>query len=135
MPARHSRWATSFGDRGFNTAVSPTNGPCASACAILFLTGRHSVIAGRSLLVFHMGRDAVTGETMPTEIIDQVATELTKYGLTKRQSWALLTAAPPEGGRLATEAWARQLGIRYEVVPNFLWLWQNCQAKFCLALP
>jgi hypothetical protein len=66
-PGGNAAEALEMGDiiwaRGFNTAVSPRNGPCASACAILFLTGRHSVVGGRSILVFHMGVDPVTGET------------------------------------------------------------------------
>ena len=72
---------------------------------------------------------------VPSETIDWLATQITRYGLTKRQAWALLTAAPPEGGRYATEEWARQLGFQYQVILSYLWMWQNCQARFCLALP
>ncbi len=122
-------------NRRFRTVVSRANGACASGCALVFLAGRQSIIVGRALLIFHIGFDAATGGAMPSETIDWLATQITRYGLTKRQAWALLTAAPPEGGRYATEEWARQLGFQYQVILSYLWMWQNCQARFCLALP
>ena len=118
--------------RGFSTAVSRNNGYGASACALLFLSGRHAVIERDSLLLFHEGRDATTGGTDP-DAMNYFADSISSWGVTRGQAWALLTAAPPEGYRPGTEAWARSLGFQFQIVPNFLWMWRSCPVKFCVA--
>ena len=120
--------------RGFSTAVSINNGYCGSACALLFLSGRHAIVQRNSLLLFHEGRDATTGRTDP-DANNCFADRISSWGVTKAQALALLNAAPPEVSRPGTEAWARSLGFQFAMVPNFLWMWRSCQAKFCVAAP
>jgi hypothetical protein len=120
--------------RSFSTAVSINNGYCGSACALLFLSGRHAVIQRNALLLFHEAHDS-NNNPAPPEAVTEIADRISAWGVTKEQAVALLTAAPPNGYRPGTEAWARSLGFRYVIVPNFLWMWRSCQAKFCVAAP
>jgi hypothetical protein len=121
--------------RGFSTVVSRNNGDCASACALLFLSGYHAIIQRNSHLIFHQGHSS-NGTLIPEEAANIVADRIVAWGgVTKRQIWILLNSAPLSGGRYGTEAWARQLGFQFSMVPSFLWMWQSCQTKFCVATP
>jgi hypothetical protein len=92
--------------RGFSTAVSRNNRYCASACALLFLSGHHAIIQRDSLLVFHEGI-LPTGEAPTPEDYAYIADRIVAWGgVTKRQAWALLHAAPNETGAPGTEEWA-----------------------------
>jgi hypothetical protein len=124
--------------RGFSTATSWANrygpdGYCASACALLFLTGRHAIIGRNSLLVFHQG--SINGQPIDDELNAIMADRIIKWGgLTRDQIWTLLHAAPPSGGRPGTEAWALALGIRFCYVPVAVGMWRSCGCKFCVAI-
>ena len=137
-PGGDVREALDIGDiikkRGFSTVVSRDNGLCASACALLFLSGYHAIIERNSLLVFHEGAYAADSTPLRDEDADYIADRVVAWGgVTKRQIWILLHSAPPSGGRPGTEAWARQLGFQFSMVPSFLGMWQSCPSKFCVA--
>jgi hypothetical protein len=120
---------------GFSTAVSINNGYCASACAVLFLSGTHAIIERNSLLLFHQGYDPETGQAIDAESTAAIADHIAAWGVTKRQSLALLNAAPPSGMRPGTEAWARWLGFQYVIIPSYFGAWRSCSSKFCVAVP
>jgi hypothetical protein len=122
-------------DQGFSTAVSIPTGACGSSCAVLFLSGNHAIIQRNSELLFHQPFSAIDGHSIDADTVDYFATRIAKWGVTRRQAWALLNAAPSYTARPGTEAWARQLGFNFVVVPNFFGLWRSCQAKFCVAAP
>jgi len=105
---------------------------CSSACTFIWLSGRHAVIQRNTPLCFHQSYDK-DGKTDP-QADEYVAGRLQNYGLTSYQAHALVTAAPPESARCATEWWAHRLGFQPQVVltPFAMSL---CQSKFCLAAP
>jgi membrane-bound ClpP family serine protease len=119
--------------RGFDTMLTVNDEVCASACAYIWLSGRHAVVQQNSLLCFHQGRDATTGQPSP-EANEMVARRIQAYGLNRNQAWKLANAAPPENVRCATEWWAAQLGFDPQIVPTF-YAMRFCQSKFCLAKP
>jgi hypothetical protein len=118
--------------RHFNTIVSRRS-PCASACAVLFLSGNHAIIAWNAYLIYHMASDG-NGNMAPDDLNRYIATRVVAWGgVTYDQIWFLLHSAPPSGGMVSTEWLATQLGFRYSYVPNYFNLWRNCQTKFCVA--
>jgi hypothetical protein len=121
--------------RGLSTVVSRNTGICGSACAIVFFSGRHAVIQGNSSLCFHTPYDRNSRRQISDSEMSQLADEIVKWGLTKKQALAILGAAPPNGMRCATEAWANILGLQYSTVISFGTMWRSCSTKFCLALP
>jgi hypothetical protein len=119
-------------DRGYSTMVNRLGG-CASACPLIWFSGRHAIIQRNSLLVFHMPYDARNGQPSP-EAIEVVVAYLQTVGLTKSQAHFLATAAAPSDGWVATEAAAFALGFRPQIILSPLAA-RTCQAKFCLAIP
>lgn len=85
--------------RGWTTVVSRDNGRCASACTIIWLSGRHSVVQVDSELIFHSPYDKRTMQRSD-EAIRTIAEHLKGMGITERQTWALFTSAPPTGDGL-----------------------------------
>jgi hypothetical protein len=113
--------------RGFTTVISRA-GPCASACPLIWLSGRHAIIQRNSYLGFHAG-----SSELGTGVMQAYLKEL---GLTADQIRYML-GTPQPLTRLATERDAIALGFRSQIqtVSSLLWLWRNCQAKYCLAIP
>jgi hypothetical protein len=121
--------------RGYTTLVARDNGPCASACTYIWLSGRKSAIQQNSLLCFHQAYNLITGQ--PDAAGDQLIMDhLKSVGLTNRQAWALTHAAPPDPNncRAAMEWWARELGFQYQVYPSFLGT-RACSARWCVGKP
>jgi hypothetical protein len=119
--------------RGFDTMLTADAEMCGSACAYIWLSGRHAVVQRNALLCFHQAYDPATMETSP-EVNEFVARHIQTYGLNRRQAWALANAAPPDNARCATEWWAAQLGFDPQIVPT-PYAMRFCQSKFCLAKP
>jgi hypothetical protein len=120
--------------RGFSTVITNRR-DCNSACAILFFSGHHAVIQRNSAICFHTPYDKDTGRGINNDQANELADEIVKWGLTKRQALAILGAAPPNGIHCATELWASYLGFQYSIVFSFGTMWRSCSAKFCLAAP
>lgn len=119
-------------DRGFTTRLIAKH-LCASACPIIWFSGRHAEIQIRSRLIFHVPYDARTGEASPLAI-EAIVEYLQTVGLTERQARLLITAAPPSGGWMATVPAGYALGFNPQIISS-LWGWNSCTAKFCLAVP
>jgi hypothetical protein len=118
--------------RGFDTMLMSYD-VCASACTLIWLSGRHSVIQRNTPLCFHQAYNSQNGETS-SEANEYIAAHLQAYGLTAHQARALINAAPPESARCATEWWAIRLGFRPQIVPTPFAM-RSCQSKFCLTMP
>jgi hypothetical protein len=119
-------------DRGFDTWAS-TRAPCASACALIWIAGRHSIVQRNTLLVFHIPYDARTGVGSPQGAM-LASAYLQRLGLTQTQADFLATT--PSEGWPATEAAARQLGFRWQTIVNILGSGlHSCQQKICLTIP
>ena len=122
------------------TTVVNTGGGCASSCAMIWMAGRHAIIERNSELVFHAPYDPRSPDKPSQPAIDAMVAYLMEVaGLTEQQALALATAAPPSEGWTATEAAARVLGFRPQVVSllgaaPFVGAAQTCKAKFCLAV-
>jgi hypothetical protein len=121
-------------ERGFDTVVT-ARADCLSACAIMFFSGHHAVVQRNSALCFHMPYSMITGQAMNYQQTEALTEVLMEWGITRQQALAVIGAAPPNGLRCATEAWATYLGFRYGIVPSFGTMWRSCAAKFCLAIP
>jgi hypothetical protein len=106
---------------------------CASACPILWFSGRHAEIQIRSRLTFHMPYVSRTGQASP-EAIEEIVAYLQTVGLTERQARFLMTAAPPSGEWMITVPVGYALGFNPQIISS-LWGWNSCTAKFCLAVP
>jgi len=111
--------------RGLTTFVGRA-GLCASACPLIWLSGRHAVIQRNSYLGFHAG----SGER-GTAMMESYLREL---GLTADQIRYIL-GTPQPLTRPATEYDASALGIRPQLVSSLLGAWKSCRAKYCLAIP
>jgi hypothetical protein len=120
--------------RGFSTAVT-ARASCVSACAILFFSGHHAVIQRNSALCFHTPYDGRNGQAISGELLEFLADEIKKWGLTQQQAMTLILSGPPTEVTCATETWAINLGFRYSIVPSFGTAWRSCTTKFCLAIP
>ena len=114
------------------TLVNRRDGGCASACAIIWLSGRKSAIQINSHLTFHTAYDKNTMQTSE-EANEYIMDHLMSVGLTKRQAWALTHAAPPAGARDATLWWAQELG--FQVQEYFSLNTVLCPARWCLGKP
>jgi len=119
--------------RGFTTAVSQLTRYCASACALLFLSGNHAIIERDSLLIFHEGKHD-DGSELSSEEYAYLVDRMAPWGIERWQAEALLHAAPNVGGRPGTEAWARALGFDFHYIYKAFGLWRNCAYKFCVAI-
>ena len=123
--------------RGWSTFLTVDDGQCASACAFIWLSGKHAIIQRNSDLCFHRVYDGRTGQPIGPEGDAFVAKKLIEYGLNREQAWALATAARPSDCRNAMEWWARQLGFRWRQFWTPIAV-RSCLAqplKFCLAAP
>lgn len=119
-------------DRGFSTRLLKKR-QCASACPLIWFSGRHAEIQLGGFLVFHMPYNSRTGEASP-EAIERSVRYLQTVGVTERQARFLLTAAPPSGGWISTVPAGYALGFDPQIISS-LWGWNSCAAKFCLAIP
>jgi hypothetical protein len=119
-------------DHGYSTMVNRYGG-CASACPLIWFSGRHAIIQRESDLVFHMAFYASNRQPAPDGIF-AVTTYLQTVGLTGAQAGFLANAAAPSEGWRATEAAAHALGFRPQIVSG-PFAARMCQAKFCLAIP
>jgi hypothetical protein len=116
------------------TTVVNTNGPCASSCTMIRMAGRHAIVERNSQLIFHEPSNVQSPDKPDQRAINAtVAYLMDVAGLNEQQALALATAAPPSDGWAATEAAARALGFRPQVVP-FAGAARACQEKFCLAV-
>jgi hypothetical protein len=124
--------ADAIAGRGYNTIVQNNDGGCASACTIIWLSGRQVIVQNSGILRFHSrasnGEDDLDCNAM-------VAKHLQSYGYTAFQAWQLSNAAPHEITRLGTKAWAASLGFRWQVVFSFPGWANACDAKFCMGVP
>jgi hypothetical protein len=120
--------------RGYNTLVENYDGGCASACALIWLSGRQVFVQNSGVLLFHSCYDNVTRQDDMGCNAD-VAEHLVKFGYTRTQAWALATATPHDAVRLGTKYWARQLGFSWQTI-NYLFCGANyCTARFCVLWP
>jgi hypothetical protein len=116
--------------RGFMTLVGRA-GFCASACTLIWLSGKHAVVQRNAYLGFHAA--AVNGQ-FSAEGTAYVASYLRELGLTPAQiQYAVGTPQPLI--RVATERDAMALDIHPQVISSLFGIWRSCQAKFCLAIP
>jgi hypothetical protein len=107
---------------------------CASACAVLFLSGYRAVIRRDAYLIFHSPYNPYDGMIAPDEKMDMIAKRVVAWGgVTYGQIWFLLHSAPPSGGMTSTEWIAKQLGFQFGYVPNYFNAFRNCPIKFCVA--
>jgi hypothetical protein len=119
--------------RGYTTVLMKQN-VCSSACTLIWLSGRHSIIQRYTPLCFHEAFDNRTGQSNE-DANSYIMAHLKTVGLTDRQASALVHAAPPSSARCATEWWASQLGFTPQIVTSILGGHRACQAKFCLSMP
>jgi hypothetical protein len=120
--------------RGYNTLVENNDGGCASACTIIWLSGRHVIIENSGLVAFHSCFNTVTQQD-DMKCNTEIASHLVRFGYTRYQAWALATATPHESFRLGTKQWAYALGFRWQTL-NYAFGGANaCTAKFCLLWP
>ncbi|QQO34496.1 hypothetical protein JJC00_01970 [Bradyrhizobium diazoefficiens] len=123
---------TIVSNRGFDTWAS-TWAPCASACTLIWFSGRHAIVQRNTLLVFHMPYDSRTGVASPEGAV-LMSAYLQSLGLTQTQADFLATT--PSEGWPATEAAARRLGFRWQLIVNILGNGlHSCQQKICLTIP
>lgn len=119
--------------RGYTTLVNRQDGGCASACTIIWLSGRKSAIQINSILEFHTAYDKNTMQ--PSEEANQYLMDhLMSVGLTRRQASALTHAAPPQGVRDATLWWARELGFEWQNYLSYFGT-ASCSARWCVGRP
>ncbi len=115
--------------KGFDTRITIYGG-CASACTLIWLSGRHAIVQRNSLLGFHAA--SLNGQYSP-EGTAIVADYLREIGMTAGQI-DYMTSAAPSDVQWATEGDALALGFRVQVVPS-LGGWNSCNWRFCLAIP
>jgi hypothetical protein len=71
--------------RGFDTMLTRDDEVCGSACAYIWLSGRHAVVQRGAALCFHQAYDPTTGLPNP-EVNARVAKQIQGYGLTRNQA-------------------------------------------------
>ena len=125
--------ADTIWDRGYNTLLQNVDGPCASACAFIWLSGRHVIVQNSARLYFHSCFDTQTNRDS-MECDADVATHLLRYGYTKSQAWALATATPHTTARLGTKGWAASLGFQWQTLWSLFGA-NGCTVRFCLLVP
>jgi hypothetical protein len=119
--------------RGYTTLVTRED-YCASACTLIWLSGRKSAIQVRSALCFHEASDKTTGAAADEDVNSYIIAHLKSVGLTDKQAWMLTHAAPPRGLRCATEWWAHQLGFEWQAYLSYFSS-ASCSARWCEGKP
>jgi hypothetical protein len=119
--------------RGYTALVYRIDGGCASACTIIWLSGRKSAIQINSILEFHTAYDRQTGQARE-EANQYIMDHFRSVGLTNRQAWALTHAAPPQRVRDATLWWARELGFEWQDYFSYFGT-ASCSARWCVGRP
>ena len=118
--------------RGYTTLVNRRDGGCASACTIIWLSGRKSAVQINATLAFHSAYVGETGQ-VSEEANAYIMDHLMSVGLTQKQAWALTHAAPPQGERDATLWWARELAFTWQ--EYFSINTALCSARWCVGRP
>jgi hypothetical protein len=119
--------------RGYTTLVTRED-YCASACTLIWLSGRKSAIQVRSALCFHEASDKLTGAPADEDVNSHIIAHLKSVGLNDKQAWMLTHAAPPQGLRCATEWWAQQLGFVWQTYLSYFSS-ASCSARWCEGRP
>jgi hypothetical protein len=117
--------------RGYKTLVENRDGGCASACVIIWLSGRQVFVQNSGILQFHSCWNSETQQD-DMECNAEVAKHLMVYGYTKYQAWSLATATPHETFRLGTKQWARELGFTWQTLNYYFGGANACTVRFCL---
>jgi hypothetical protein len=105
--------------RGFATAV-PTDGLCASACALMWLAGAPRYSAINASIGFHAAYIEQNGEMSETGSGNAlIGAYLNRLGLST-EAIVFVTSAPPEGMEWLTKEKAKAVQIRYEVLSDDL---------------
>jgi hypothetical protein len=117
--------------RGYITLVN-NNGPCASACTLVWFGGKTSTIQRNSFLGFHCPFVPGTHECSE-DGAQYMITYLKSVGLTNKQAWILTHIASPDDVAIATEAWARRLEFNFGYIPSVFGA-RSCAMRFCVLL-
>jgi hypothetical protein len=115
--------------RGIMTLVRRSD-ICASACTLIWLSGRHAVIQRNAYLGFHA--PALPNGEHSAERTAYVASYLRELGFTPTQ---YAVGTPQPFMHVAMESDAPALSIHLRVVSSLFGAWRNCAARFCLAIP
>jgi hypothetical protein len=118
-------------DRGYITLVN-NNGPCASACTLIWFGGKISTIQRDSFHGFHCPFIPGTHQCSD-DGAQYMITYLKSVGLTDKQAWILTHIASPDDVAIATEAWARRLEFKFVYIPSLFGA-RSCAARFCVLL-
>ena len=122
--------------RGYRTMNARADGSCASACALIWLSGyaTHAIADNNSLIGFHSCYDSDTNlDDLACDA--KIASHLLRYGFTPQQANALAYISPHERITQGTLALASRLGVAWQTIPNVNGHGDYCQARLCVTAP